>query len=265
MAKFQFFEMLSSAWNSLLDAINTARQRNASQRLVVEDAFEKARGVQGQLDDTLGVEKITSCQLSQLTSKLSLLSSWPLLLLSNILLTIIIIIITWKLASTPPTNLEEDVLTTDGKHFPRGQLSYSTELSPLPCGNTPSEALEHGCHFDLIATAWLPPKCIDSELVDEFQAEYQWQYFADNNGTERLSDDADTLGSYTGTIWTVNRWHVAHCLYMWRKLNRALVNGWMTDAETFQQHHTDHCTGTILKFRNPDGIQSIVEVIYPPC
>ncbi|KAI0112530.1 hypothetical protein GGR51DRAFT_547068 [Nemania sp. FL0031] len=201
----------------------------------------------------------------QLIITLSRLPSWSVWLLLNSLLTISIVAITRNIVSTPPTRLEEEVLTVDGKRFPRGQLSYSTQLLPLPCGKTPTEALERGCQFDLIATAWLPPRCIDFELVNEFLAEYRWEFFADNNGTERLPEDANTLGSYTGTIWTVNRWHVAHCLYMWKKLNRALIHGWQTDAETFQQRHTDHCTNTILKFRNPDGIQSIVEVIYPPC
>ncbi|KAK2008315.1 hypothetical protein LZ32DRAFT_540181, partial [Colletotrichum eremochloae] len=59
--------------------------------------------------------------------------------------------------------------------------------------------------------------------------------------------------------------HSAHCLYMWKKLNRALVNGWMTDAEMIKQGHTDHCVKTILGMTKPDAIVSMVEVIFPPC
>lgn len=164
-----------------------------------------------------------------------------------------------------PTDLREAVLTADGKSFPSGQLTWSHKFTPLPCGKTPAEAKARGCHFDIIATAWLPPRCIDHELAAEFAAVHPWRYFRDPNGTEPLLDDPDTLGSQTGLIWTTHRWHWAHCLYMWKKLNRALVHGWVTDAETIKQGHTDHCVKTILLMAEPDAIRSIVEIIYPPC
>ncbi|KAK1755398.1 hypothetical protein QBC47DRAFT_300509 [Echria macrotheca] len=173
----------------------------------------------------------------------------------------------WTLARMipPPTSLREYVLTADGKSFPSGQLTWSQKFTPLPCGKTPSEAKARGCHFDLIATAWLPPKCIDFELVDEFVSRYKWKYYRSPNGTEQYPDDADTLGSQTSLIWMTHRWHNAHCLYMWKKLNRALVQGRMTDGETIQMAHTDHCIMTLLDSTDPDEIGSLIEIIYPPC
>ncbi|KAM7220095.1 hypothetical protein V8F06_004423 [Rhypophila decipiens] len=157
-------------------------------------------------------------------------------------------------------------MTTDGKSFPSGQLTWSHHFEPLPCGTSPEEALALGCHFDIIATAWLPPRCIDKDLVAEFEATYPWRYFRNPDGTDPYPDDGhDALGSQNTTIWTTKRWHVAHCLYMWRKLNRALVRGRMTDGETITQWHTDHCTNLILQMGDPDAIATIVEIIYPPC
>ncbi|KAE9373172.1 hypothetical protein N431DRAFT_289195, partial [Stipitochalara longipes BDJ] len=175
------------------------------------------------------------------------------------------ILITWELATPSPTNLHDEILTLDGKSFPSGQLTWSQNFTPLPCGNSPSEALSRGCHFDIIATAWLPPKCIDVELASEFAALHPWQYFSNRNGTDPFPNDADTLGMQTGPIWTTDRWHAAHCLYMWKKLNRAIVEGRMTDAETVAQSHTNHCAMNIMGMEDPDAIRGVMEVIYPPC
>ncbi|KAM0244836.1 hypothetical protein ACHAQJ_010702 [Trichoderma viride] len=163
------------------------------------------------------------------------------------------------------TDLREDVFTSDGKAFPHGYLSWEQRFAPLPCGKTPSEALAAGCHFDIVATAWLPPRCIDYELVAEFEALYDWQYFRDPNGTDPYPKENDILGSQTGTIWTTVRWHWAHCLFMWKKLNRALVQGRTADAEVIQLKHTNHCVNLILRMNNPDALGTNVEIIYPPC
>ncbi|KAK4032611.1 hypothetical protein C8A01DRAFT_40937 [Parachaetomium inaequale] len=158
----------------------------------------------------------------------------------------------WELAAPPPTSLHEHVLTQDGKSFPSGQLTWAQTFTPLPCGKTPSEAIAQG-HFDPIATAWLPPKCIDYELVDEFAALHNWKFYAFPNGTGQYTDDPDTLGSQTAPIWTTRRWHAAHCF--------------ITDGETVKQGHTDHCITTILDLADgdPDVVGAILEIIYPPC
>ena len=197
-------------------------------------------------------------------SPLSRLLSWYRYFISVTLL-LMTFGIAWEIAGPRPTNLQDKVLTKDGKSFPSGQLTWSHNFEPLPCGTTPEEAIARGCHFDIIATAWLPPKCIDHQLIAEFEASYHWLYFRNPNGTDLYPSDHDTLGSQNTTIWTTFRWHVAHCLYMWRKLNRALVQGHMTDGETITQKHTDHCSKVILQMTNPDSIATIVEIIYPPC
>ncbi|KAF2239437.1 hypothetical protein EV356DRAFT_499560 [Viridothelium virens] len=192
-------------------------------------------------------------------------SLWLLKYLFQAALAIVAFAITWKLAAPSPTNLHSEILTADGKSFPLGQLTWSQNFTPLPCGKTPTEALARGCHFDIIATAWLPPKCIDYELAAEFEALHPWQYFPNANGSDPFLNDSDTLGMQTGLIWTTHRWHAAHCVYMWKKLNRALIGGWNTDAETVQQAHTNHCTVAVLDVEEVDAIRSIMEIIYPPC
>ena len=175
----------------------------------------------------------------------------------------------WVLNTNLSTNLRDVSLTKDGKSFPVGRLTWSQQFQPLPCGKTPTEALARGCHFDVVATAWLPPRCIDDDLIAEFELFHPWQYFHDQNGTQSISNTPDELGTTTGLIWTSHRWHAAHCLFMWKKLNRALLQGRWTDGETIKQSHTDHCLMSIMdsiaKGESPDEIGALVEVIYPPC
>lgn len=191
--------------------------------------------------------------------------SWPWWFLLTLAIFVTGFLIISMTTTLPPTNLQEHILTSDGKSFPSGQLTWSQKFTPLPCGKSPAEARDRGCHFDIIATAWLPQKCIDYELISEFEALYPWQYFSNSNGTDPFPDDSDTLGSQTGLIWTTHRWHSAHCLFMWKKLNRALVQGRLTDGETIKQGHTDHCSKVIFSMKELDSIGSIVEIIYPPC
>lgn len=193
----------------------------------------------------------------------SILWSWRCALQTGVFLACLFTI--WEISHLPQTNLHESSLTDDGKSFPSGQLTWSQKFTPLPCGKSPTEALARGCHFDIIATAWLPPRCIDYDLIDEFTSSYPWQYFRHANGTDPYSEDPDTLGLQTGQIWTTSRWHTAHCLFMWKKLNRALVKGRLTDGETVQQGHTDHCSNAILRAKDLNALGAIVEIIYPPC
>lgn len=209
-------------------------------------------------------------ELSSKSCRKKLLLSLPLalpylLVMFNTALLLVGYLVIWRIARPPPTNLHEEALTDDGKSFPSGQLTWSQTFTPLPCGKSPAEAIARGCRFDIIATAWLPPKCIDYELAAEFVDSFSWQYFANRNGTDQYPDDPDTLGLQTGLIWTTHRWHSAHCAYMWKKLNRALVLGRPTDGETIKLGHTDHCSKHMINQHELDFIGSLMEIIYPPC
>lgn len=43
-----------------------------------------------------------------------------------------------------------------------------------PCGSTPSEARAASCVFDIVAFSWLPPRCHDAELGEEFRQQKDW-------------------------------------------------------------------------------------------
>ncbi|PVH91311.1 hypothetical protein DM02DRAFT_705397, partial [Periconia macrospinosa] len=163
------------------------------------------------------------------------------------------------------TSLKDLTLTSDGKSFPVGQLSWSQKFQSIPCGTTPEEALSRGCDFDLITTAWLPPSCIDYELMHEFSRNYAWRYFRDPEGTQTFPEEPIVLGHQVDPIWTTNAWHSTHCLYMWKKLNRALVRRTRVDGEAIKLAHTDHCTHTVVNmtsYEGQEGIHSISIAIH---
>lgn len=45
-------------------------------------------------------------------------------------------------------------------------------FTPKPCGTSPASARSRGCRFDIISSSWLSPRCIDDELVHEFESVY---------------------------------------------------------------------------------------------
>ena len=236
--------------------------------------YEKLNRTQDTVDSDQDVsEGLLHNDTSSATKTHRLSSVLWLLVAENILIAFAILAL-WKIFVPTSTNLHYQVLTADNKAYPSGPLSWSQHFEALPCGKTPEEAQARGCQFDMLVTAWLPPRCIDRELVEEFMTVGNWDFYTKRNGTEEekfSTYDPSFIGSVNKTIWTTRRWHVTHCLFMFKKLSRALVNGWMTDAEAVSEPHTEHCMKTFIEQqlfgpgRDLDEIETYLEIIYPPC
>jgi len=185
----------------------------------------------------------------------------------------IIVFAVWERVVPEPTNLNYQVLTPDNKSYPSGPVAWTQRFEMLPCGKTPEEALARGCEFDMLATAWLPVGDAADLEGAEFLAIGQWDYYRALHGTEKYNSyEPEVLGSITRphSIWTSRRWHVVHCLYMFKKLNRALVKGWQVDGEVISEPHTEHCMGAFQEalFGPPldqEEINIFLEIIYPSC
>lgn len=102
------------------------------------------------------------------------------------------------------------------------------------CGNCSGD----GLRFDVLASAWLPPWCRDSELTHEFNhagpgADGEWTFYKDTDGNETMTlDEVGELGNHPGKPWfSTYEWHVLHCVYNWRKMFRACTLG--TTLELF--------------------------------
>lgn len=265
----------ASVWAALVNRFKIERAHYTHQPLPLDD--EEDLESEKSSDRDSGDKSEKTMPNSNKKSATALLSSAWRIHIIHLLITLVAVVLTWILASPRPTALVEEALTPDGKAFPHGQLTFAQSFQPLPCGSTPEEAKARGCHFDMIATAWLPERCIDRELVDEFMARHDWRFYADQEGRLPLShDDPDDLGSQPasttatdggGQIVTTYRWHATHCLYMWKKLTRAMRDGRYADSEILWPHHVNHCVDMLLTHgtEDYDSISAIVEVIYPPC
>ena len=134
-------------------------------------------------------------------------------------------------------------------HFFRGNVYTETRPEDVSCscGNSVADALSMGCRFDALASAWLPPACIDAELSYEFDhagpgPDGSWIYYTDyaQTGTytlEQVSFLADTGTYYYNTM----AWHLAHCTYNWRKAVRSKWTGVTLEYRSDTEEHVQHC------------------------
>ena len=123
------------------------------------------------------------------------------------------------------------------------------------CGTTIAEARSKGCKYDSMGAAWLPEYCWDEELTTRFEQsgtepDKSWPYYADANGTRRISiDEIAALGK--GSFYATRYWHVSHCLFYWEKYVRMRETGAVMEARFDRAKHTQHCRKLALK-RNAD-------------
>ncbi|KAI1374712.1 hypothetical protein F4677DRAFT_424524 [Hypoxylon crocopeplum] len=124
------------------------------------------------------------------------------------------------------------------------------------CGDTVAEAIENKCRFDSMALAWLPDHCRDDELTREFDRSGdgpngEWTYWRDREGTKEISTEeiSQNAGNETFRVYMTSEWHVAHCLFYWRREHQFKVNGKTLDPRFDTENHIKHCIYTIRDSR----------------
>ncbi|EXU96652.1 hypothetical protein X797_010328 [Metarhizium robertsii] len=116
------------------------------------------------------------------------------------------------------------------------------------CGNSTAEAVQLGCKYDSLAAAWLPEHCRDDELTAEFERSGpgpggKWTYWADGNHTQEISiEEIAKMADYTDRRFHMTgHWHVIHCIFYWRKEQRARFNGKTVEPRSYSEAHSKHC------------------------
>lgn len=145
------------------------------------------------------------------------------------------------------------------------QNSRTEDLSSETCGNSSSEALSLGCSFDVISFAWLPTRCFDKELVDEFLALRDWNWYLDA-GAQQTADFVSVAAGEYDELYVTQEYHMYHCTYMWRKMHRAILAGDVLDGYIGDMHHTAHCEMQILdRSRALDEVSTTIYTKYINC
>jgi hypothetical protein len=122
-----------------------------------------------------------------------------------------------------------------------------------------------GCIYDHIAVDWLPLRCHDTELVAEFDA-MGWRYYRGTQLNLIPEDDGATIDALARDgedYWTTTEWHVAHCLFTWRKQVR-IGEGRSVEVEPWsaKDGHVKHCSEyiwNVIRHARPlDEVDTII-------
>ncbi|PHH63513.1 hypothetical protein CDD81_5794 [Ophiocordyceps australis] len=132
-----------------------------------------------------------------------------------------------------------------------------------PCGTEAKTARGLKCMFDPIAVAWLPAECHDFALTGEFMAVQKWHYWAEAEGGETLSL-ANVMQGQHGVLYVEEEYVRQRCVFAWRKLHGAVVNGTAVDGYTVDWEGLMECE-EVFRGRRGDGGRREVKVRYPSC
>lgn len=141
------------------------------------------------------------------------------------------------------------------------QPDHVAQNISLSCGTSRTTALSRGCIFDLYSNMWVPRICFNQALYDEVMADGTFlalrgwagsvEWFVDREMT--LPVEQERLQFLEpGLAYTKERWHAAHCLYMWRLAIDAVgrrvrskdAEVWV-NARAIDQTHTEHCNEVV--------------------
>lgn len=137
------------------------------------------------------------------------------------------------------------------------------------CGNSSAEALSRDCRFDMVSFSWLPPACLTAEDVAdeaEFMAVQPWRWFVETEDIHRKEIfEAEVRKGEFNVIFTSWEWHVTHCVFLWKKMHRALLSGGEVDTYMRNYGHTTHCGDMLLVEKPKENSETSIFAKFPTC
>ncbi|KAL5384780.1 hypothetical protein DPSP01_005217 [Paraphaeosphaeria sporulosa] len=166
------------------------------------------------------------------------------------------------------------------------QPSYESTPQPkliYDCGSDIASAKAADCAFDMLSHTWVPKPCYDHETDTEFR---EWIFNPNRTGgafpyflSSKLTvdthiDGIDALSAVPADtwIWSHGEEHVGHCIFVVRRIHRALEGKfrWSDDVANFD--HTSHCAHEMLEsilekapLRRFEGGTVTLKVKYDKC
>lgn len=135
------------------------------------------------------------------------------------------------------------------------------------CGNSPEDAKERRCQYSIVLHSWLPKGCLteaDEQDAKDMYKDRNWPY--ETAAGQNLTMEELGAGDY-GHFTTTFDWHVTHCMYVWKRLHRIMLDpSQELDSYTANYHHTSHCVKMIGG--HPEGMKDSgtkIFVKYPKC
>lgn len=82
----------------------------------------------------------------------------------------------------------------------------------------------------------------------------------------RQVDRAGVLEGDFDQLYVTRKYHLYHCLYMWRKLHRAANARAPIDGYIGNYHHTVHCGEMVLlRDTQEDEVDTMIKSKFPAC
>ena len=155
----------------------------------------------------------------------------------------------------------------------------------IACHPRDDEALSDKCIFDEMLNGWVPVECYDEALsIDSLRNDTQlammtgaghFPWYSDLDFTSPLSSNdlpQHLLKTPANmTAYTLEKWHVAHCLYVWR-LGLAAMNRIRRDEKevyvntrVLDEGHVNHCNMIIANQDHRQGAKATVAFGYGTC
>lgn len=159
------------------------------------------------------------------------------------------------------------------RHLPKDR-NGSDPITGVPlawsngdCGNSPREAKQRECLYSIVLHAWLPKSCLteaDEEDAKDMYSDRDWFY--ENPSGKNMTMEELGTGDYEH-FQTTYDWHVTHCMYVWKRLHRVMMDpSQELDSYTASYHHTSHCVKMIggdMEEMKKLGTKTFVK--YPNC
>ncbi|KAF9696964.1 hypothetical protein EKO04_005065 [Ascochyta lentis] len=133
------------------------------------------------------------------------------------------------------------------------------------CGNSPEEAQELGCVWDLMSFGWIHPRCFKPDESQMWLEKYgPWKWYYDLNATQEIAPEDLTT---TGRVYTEQGYHVVHCLYIFKLLHMAGMSGHIVTDEAIPLAHTQHCVDMISapKYTDFKHVNTRVDMLFARC
>ena len=134
----------------------------------------------------------------------------------------------------------------------------------MDCGHSAESARSLNCHFDYLTISWEPPPCYHTDIVTDFLSARDWQFYNDTVGTVLDSWEEVGLGRRRYNV----RWdfHFTHCMYVWKMMQKAVVEKRPLANNLLAFEHTRHCMEVGLDRRwGFEDLHTLVHVKWPVC
>jgi hypothetical protein len=145
----------------------------------------------------------------------------------------------------------------------------NVEIEYRNCGSSSAEARRRGCIMDVISRTWHVPQCYDAELAEEFINLKDWHWYTDTSGKTELSRAEVERGDGPDPFYVTREYHLLHCQFVFRKLQRAIQYNTPVDSYMGNYNHTKHCSLELWDhWKTPEERQitdSPFILIYPTC